>query len=75
LQKGEFADDVVLLGLSRDAACAAVRVYVEVASSLGLTVSFVKTKFMVVGYVVSDDPPAVGDDIIQWLSSFPILDL
>jgi len=50
LYKGEFADDVVLLVCSREAACfAAIREYVEVASSLGLTVSFLKTKFMVMG--------------------------
>ena len=36
----------------------------EVASSLGLTVSFVKMKFMMVGTTVSDEdkrPLAVGD--------------
>ena len=43
LYKGEFADDVVFLARSREAACAAVKVHVEVASSLGLTVSFPKT--------------------------------
>jgi len=37
--------------IQRDAECAPVRVYV---SSLGLMVSFVKTKFMVVGKVVSE---------------------
>ena len=42
--KGEFVDDVVLLAGSREAACAAVKVYVEVASSLGMTVSFSKIK-------------------------------
>ena len=35
LQKGEFADDVVLLACSRAAAYAAIRIYVEVASSSG----------------------------------------
>ena len=56
LYKGEFADDVVLLAQSREAACAAIKGYVEVASSLGLTVSFnSKTKFMVIGPVMSED--------------------
>ena len=46
LQRGEFADDVVLLALPRVAACDAIRIYVEIASSLGLTVSFGKMKFV-----------------------------
>lgn len=32
LYKGEFADDVVILACLREAACAAVKVYVKVAS-------------------------------------------
>ena len=63
LYKGEFADDVVLFACSREAACASIRAYIEVVSSLGLTVSFPKTKFMVVGAAVSVDdqqPLAVG---------------
>ena len=36
MYKGEFANDVVLLAWSREAACAAIKVYVEVATSLGL---------------------------------------
>ena len=35
MYKGEFADDVVLLARSREAACAAIKAYVEVASFLG----------------------------------------
>jgi len=76
LKKGEFADDVVLLARSRDAACAAIRSYVEVASSLGLTVSFVKTKFVVVGTGVTDEekrPLVVGDDFIEGVEQFPYL--
>jgi len=76
LYKGEFADDVVLLARSRDAACVAVKAYVEVAKSLGLTVSFPKTKFMVVGSSVTVDeqrPLAVGDDFIEWVDQFPYL--
>jgi len=67
LQKGEFADDVVLLARSRDAAYSAIRVYVKLVTPLGLTISFVKNKFMVVGNVVSDEDKysfAVGDDLI-----------
>ena len=71
LQKGEFADDVVLLARSRDAVCAAIRIYVEVASSLGLTVSFPKTKFMVIGNTVAH--LVVGDGLIEWVEQFPYL--
>ena len=48
----------------------------EVASSLGLTVSFVKTKFMVVVTQVSDEdkrPLPVGNDFIDWVEQFPYL--
>ena len=76
LYKGEFADDVVLFACSREAACTAIEAYIEVASSLGLTVSFPKTKFMVVGAVVSVDdhqPLAVGGGLIEWVDLFPYL--
>ena len=76
LQKGEFADDVVLLACSRVAACAAIRVYVEVANSLGLTVSFPKTKFMVIGNEVTVEekrPLVVRDSLIEWAEQFPYL--
>ena len=45
--KGEFADDVVLLASTRQAAEVAIRTYMEVTQSFGLTVSIQKTKFMV----------------------------
>ena len=62
LYKGKFADDVVLFTCSREAACAATEAYIEVASSLGLTVSFPKTKFMVLGAAVSiDDQQPISD--------------
>ena len=76
LYKGEFADDVVLFACSRKAACAAIEAYIEVASSLGLTVSFPKTKFMVIGAAVSvndQQPLAVGGDFIEWVDLFPYL--
>ena len=52
IHKGEFADEVALLASKREAAGIAVRVYMEVAKSFGLILSFEKTKFMVVGYGV-----------------------
>ena len=48
----------------------------EVASSPGLIISFVKTNFTVVGNVVSDEekrPLAVGNDLIEWVEQFPYL--
>ena len=76
LYKGEFADEVVLFACSREAVCAAIEAYIEVASSLGLTVSFPKTKFMAVGAAVSvydQQPLAVGGGLIKWVDLFPYL--
>ena len=53
-----------------------IKAYVEVAISLYLTVSFPKTKFMVVGSSVSveeQQPLAVGDGFIEWVDHFPYL--
>ena len=52
---------------------APIRVY---GSCLGSTISFVKTNFMVVGKVVSDEVKcnhAVGDDLIEWVEYYPYL--
>ena len=54
IHKEEFADDVDLLASTREAACIAVRVYMEVDKSFGFTLSFEKIKFMVVGYGVDE---------------------
>ena len=54
IHKEEFADDVALLASTSEAAGIAVRVYMEVDKSFGLTLSFEKTKFMVVGYGVDE---------------------
>ena len=78
LYKFEFADDVVLFACSREVVCAAIKAYIEVASSLGFTVSFPKTKFMAVGAAVSVDdqqPLAVGGGLIEWVYLFPYLGL
>ena len=42
IHKEEFADDVVLLASTREAAGIAVRVYMEVDKSFGLTLSIVR---------------------------------
>jgi len=43
---GQFADDVVLFVVTREAAEQATRLYQGIAKSLRLTVSIIKTKFM-----------------------------
>ena len=55
MYKGEFADDLVLLAWLTEGACAAIKGYVEVTSSLGLTVSSTKIKFMVIGSAVFEE--------------------
>ena len=74
IHKEEFADDVVLLASTREAAGIAVRVYMEVDISFGLTLSFEKTKFMVVGYGVDEGdmlPLDLPGGSIVWVSEFP----
>ena len=77
VNKGEFADDVVLLASTRHGAETAIRAYSDVARAFGLSVSLQKTKFMVVGHGVSDEdrlPLSLGQtDIIERVSSFPYL--
>ena len=76
IPKGEFADDVALLASTREAAGIAVRVYMEVDKSFGLTLSFEKTKFMVVGYGVDEGdtlPLDLPGGSIDWVSEFPYL--
>ena len=46
----------MLLAHTREATCATIKVCVEVATSLGLTVSFPKVKFMVVSPWISGSP-------------------
>ena len=76
IHKEEFADDIALLASTREAAGIAVRVYMEVDKSFGLTLSFEKTKFMVVGYGVDEGdmlPLDLPGGSIDWLVSSPIL--
>ena len=76
IHKGEFADDVALLASTREAAGIVVRVYMEVDKSFGLTLSFEKTKFMVVGYGVDERdmlPLDLPGGSIDWVSESPIL--
>ena len=76
VHKGEFADDDVLLASSRQAAEAAIRTYVSVTQSFGLTVSVQKTKFVVVDCGVEEDDTlhmALGESSIEHVSEFPYL--
>ena len=59
LLKGKFANDVVLMSRSRDAAAAALRAYVDVARDFGMTVSVPKTKFTVVDCAVTEEEKAM----------------
>ena len=75
--KGEFADDVVLVASSREAAEAAGRAYMDVTKAFGLTVNLSKTKFMVVGHGVTEEDklplPLEDDGAVEWVSEFPYL--
>ena len=75
VDKGEFADGVVLVASTREAAQAVGRAYVGVTRALGLTVSLPKTKFMVVGCGVTDEDrlPLPLDDggTVEHVSQFP----
>ena len=76
IHKEEFTDDVALLASTREAAGIAVRVYMEVDKSFGLTLSFEKIKFMVVGYGVDEGdmlPLDLPGGSIDWVSEFPYL--
>ena len=76
IHKEEFVDDLALLASTRKAAGIAVRVYMEVAKSFGLTLSFEKTMFMVVGYGVDEGdtlPLDLPGGSIDWVSEFPYL--
>ena len=79
VDKGEFADDVVLVASARKAAEVAGRAYVRVARMLGLTVSLPKTnyKFMVVECGVTNDDrlplPLEDGGTVQCVNQFPYL--
>ena len=77
VDKGEFADDVVLVASTREAAEAVGRAYVGVTRMLGLTVSLPKTKFMVVGCGVTDEDrrplPLKDDGTVECVGQFPYL--
>jgi len=74
--KSEFADDVALLATDCAAAEEAIQSYAEVAKQFDMTVSILKTKFMVVGHGIEDGewlPIAVYGCSIDCVSEFPYL--
>ena len=54
LTECQFADDVALLAITHGGAEVAGREYRSIAQDFGLTMSIVKTKFMVVGHDVTE---------------------
>ena len=76
MRRGEFADDVVLMASTRQAAEDVIRTYVDVTRAFGLTVCLQKTKFMVIGHGVMEEeklPLTLDDGCIEWVSEFPYL--
>ena len=62
--------------LSRDSAQLVIQTFSCVGSSFGLTVNFVKTKFMWAGFGASDvdrRPLVVGDQLVDHFNSFVYL--
>ena len=72
----EYADDAALVALSRSAAVHALTVFCNVAKEFGLTVSLVKTKFLVAGVAVTFEDQAdiiIDGSSVQCVSDFPHL--
>ena len=69
----QFVDDIALLATTHKAAEEATRAYQDVALAFGLTVNISKTKFMVVGYNVSESecqPIGIEGAEIEHVSEF-----
>ena len=69
----QFADDVALLATTREGTEVASKEYQSTASDFGLTVSIVKTKFMVVGCDVEEcdvQPISVDGGEIEHLTTW-----
>lgn len=72
----EFADDAVIVTLTHSTAQTALSVFVSVATSFGLSVNFVKTKFMAVGVDLTDgdfQPLTIKNSTVDHVTSFPYL--
>ena len=76
ITEGQFADDVALLAVTREAAEKAIDLYQSVAKSFGLTVNISKTKFMVTGSNVTQEdrlPIKVESGTIDHVNDFQYL--
>ena len=72
----QFADDVALLATSRAGAVEAIRGYHSAAVGLGLSVSFIKTKFMVAGHDITEEdtqPIVTSGGNVECVSEFVYL--
>ena len=72
----QFADDIALLATTRTAAETVTREYQASAMDFGLTVSIEKTKFMAVGWGVTDsdlEPISVNGGTVEHVHEFPYL--
>lgn len=76
ITESQFADDSALFATSRAGAEKAIDVFNSVANEFGLTVSFTKTKFMVMGPAVHDDdtvPIAIANSVVECVNEFKYL--
>ena len=69
----QFADDVVLLAISREAAEEAIRTYQQTAKVFGLTLTTTKMKFVVVGHGMTEEeklPITVKGGMVEHVEHF-----
>ena len=74
--KGEFADDVALLAMTREAAELSINTYDEICDLFALKITFEKTKFMVAGHDIQAKdrlPLPVRNARVEHVSNFPYL--
>ena len=72
----QFADDSALFATTRTAAALALDMFIDVSSAFGLTVNLDKTKFMAVGYGITDDdrlPLPVKNGTLECVREFRYL--
>ena len=73
ITKFQFADDVVLLTTTQEAAEVAINTYQSVTSPFGLTISLPRTKFMVANFDIrweEKEPSEVEGGAIECAESF-----
>ena len=76
LTECQFADDAALIATTRAGMERAIAEFISVAFAFGLTVSLIKTKFMVMGVDVQDEdiaPVVFSGSSIQHVTDFRYL--